>query len=98
MEGDERMSVEDRLYTVRYRVDDKSHLQVRNPDVCAACPTKACEWFCPADVYTWEPTDQRLLIAYENCLECGTCRIACVEHNIEWVYPTGGYGIAYKFG
>jgi ferredoxin like protein len=98
MEGDERMSIENRLYAVRYRVDDKSHLTIRDQAVCQTCPTRACEWFCPADVYAWDEGEGRILVAYENCLECGTCRIACAEHNIEWTYPTGGYGIAYKFG
>lgn len=92
------MGIEQRLFSIRYRVDDHPHLSIKGQDVCAACPEKACEWFCPADVYTWHPELCVMSIAYENCVECGTCRIACDSRNIEWQYPTGGYGIAYKFG
>ena len=91
-------SIEERLYSIRYKVDDQSHLTIRNMDVCLACETKACTHFCPADVYHWDAQAEQTTIAYENCVECGTCRIACPDHNIEWVYPKGGYGIAYRFG
>jgi ferredoxin like protein len=92
------MSIADRLYSIRYRSDDKSHLEILDQTVCEACQSKSCQWFCPADVYSWHEEEHVMAIAYENCLECGTCRIACDYHNIQWRYPTGGYGIAYKFG
>jgi ferredoxin like protein len=98
MEGDERMSVEERLFSIRYRADDQSHLLIKNQAVCELCSNKACEWFCPADVYSWNAEERMLAVAHENCLECGTCRIACDFGNIAWQYPTGGYGISYKFG
>jgi ferredoxin like protein len=40
----------------------------------------------------------RISINYEGCLECGSCRIGCPHLNIEWRFPTGGYGIRHKFG
>ncbi len=100
MEGDERMSqsIEERLYTIRYKADDVSHLIIADQDVCATCVGKWCTTFCPADVYDWHGEEQMTSVAYENCIECGTCRIACPHENIEWVYPKGGYGITYKFG
>lgn len=91
-------SVEERLYTIRYKTAKTSHLIVRNQDVCANCPTKDCTFFCPADVYQWDENKQLTAVAFENCIECGTCRLGCPERNIEWLLPTGGYGISYKFG
>jgi len=37
-------------------------------------------------------------VSYEGCLECGSCRIGCPHLNIEWRFPTGGYGISHRFG
>ncbi len=90
--------IEERLYSIRYKADDKSHLIIEDQDVCAHCETKECNFFCPADVYLWHDDEQMTSVAFENCIECGTCRIACPDYNIKWVYPTGGYGITYKFG
>jgi ferredoxin like protein len=100
MEGDERMSkaIEEKLYLIRYKADDKSHLIIRNQDVCLNCPTKECNFFCPADVYEWDAEGNVTTVAYENCIECGTCRLGCPAYNIEWVYPKGGHGITYRFG
>ncbi len=91
-------SIEERLYTIRYKADEQSHLIVKDQEVCAQCPSKDCLFFCPADVYDWDEGTRTLSIAYENCVECGTCRLGCSEQNIEWKYPMGGYGIAYKLG
>lgn len=40
----------------------------------------------------------RISVNHEGCLECGSCRIACPQFNIEWRFPTGGFGIRHKFG
>lgn len=101
MEVDERMSsssISDKLFTIRYKVDDQSHLIIKDHDTCLQCVTKDCTFFCPSDVYEWEEEMKMTTVAYENCIECGTCRIACPPHNIHWVYPKGGYGITYKYG
>ena len=91
-------AVSDRLFTIRYKCDDQSHLIIKDRDVCLKCTTKDCNYFCPSDVYEWDPKQKITTVAYENCIECGTCRIACPSHNIYWVYPKGGYGITYKYG
>ncbi|MBO2519634.1 MAG: 4Fe-4S dicluster domain-containing protein [Firmicutes bacterium] len=112
MEGDQRMSVqtqngkqaapvtvnlEAKLFTIRYKADTAPHLAIRDQAVCAACE-RPCETFCPARVYEWQAGEGRMHVAFENCLECGTCRIACPHQNIDWRYPTGGTGIAYRYG
>ena len=90
------MKIEDKLYTVTSKTDEESHLVQIDPDVCEACERKWCTIFCPAETYKWE--DDKLLIAFENCLECGACKIGCPYLNIQWRYPRGGFGVRYKFG
>jgi len=91
-------SITDKLFTIRFKCDDKSHLVIKDADTCEKCVTKDCNYFCPADVYDWNKNDKITMVAFENCIECGTCRIACPSDNISWVYPKGGYGMTYKYG
>ncbi len=91
-------AIEERLYSIRYKVADESHLHIKENDVCLHCALKPCTSFCPADVYEWTDSEKIIRVAYENCVECGTCRIGCPEDNIRWEYPTGGCGISYRFG
>ena len=94
----ELASMEDRLYTVKYTDSGESHLGVTIPGICEEkCVTQDCESVCPADVWTVE-NDGVPTIAYENCLECGSCRFACSHGNVEWEYPETGAGVSYKFG
>jgi ferredoxin like protein len=91
------LKVEDLLFLDRFKVDEESHLKIKNPDACKnQCQTQACLYFCPANVYRME--GDRIAVAFEGCLECGSCRIGCTELNIEWRFPKGGYGISHKFG
>lgn len=94
------MKLEDKLFMDRYVVDEEyAHLKIKKPEVCEGCEKKACTYACPAGVYTWDETGKRIDVAYADCLECGTCRIVCREHdNIDWNYPRGGYGVQFKFG
>ena len=50
----------------------------------------------PANGYEWDESNEKLIINYENCMECGACRIAC--KHIQWEYPKGTKGIMYKLG
>ena len=86
------VNLEAKLFTIRYKADTAPHLAIRDQAVCAACE-RPCETFCPARVYEWQAGEGRMHVAFENCLECGTCRIACPHQNIDWRYPTGGTGI-----
>ena len=91
------MEIEDKLFLDRFQVDAESHLKILNQDVCAEdCSEQPCLYFCPARVYT--VAEGTIHVAYEGCLECGSCRIACPHLNIEWRFPRGGYGVRHKFG
>jgi len=88
-----------KLGLVKFNPDDNSHLSVIDPQVCRErCPQKFCTHACPAQVYRWETEENLISVAFEGCLECGSCRIACPHLNIEWRFPTGGFGISHKFG
>ena len=91
------MNINDKLANLKYNKDDESHLKVDN-DVCMRCSDKYCTSICPANVYQWDEGKCILHIRYENCLECGACKIACPKNNISWVYPRASYGVRFKNG
>ncbi len=90
------MKIEDKLFLDRFKVAEESHIKIINADKCRNCQSEACLYFCPANVYRRE--GDRIVVHYEGCLECGSCRIACEHLNVDWQFPKGGYGIAHKFG
>lgn len=90
-----KLSLEDKLFTVRRKNYRESHIKL-DPQLCKDCSSRICTRICPAEVYLWNEAEDRVDIRYENCLECGTCRVACEMHNIEWSNPVGGAGIVYK--
>lgn len=90
-------NIDEKLSTIKSTSDEKSHLE---PDdsYCRRCESKSCLYVCPANVYEWDTSEQKLIIRYENCLECGACRIACDTHTLVWKYPSSNFGITYKQG
>jgi ferredoxin like protein len=93
------ISLEDKLYRNRYEVDEGNpHIKMRE-EVCQGCERRICLYICPAKVYVQKADDpERVIANYQNCLECGTCRLACEREGIEWSFPRGGKGIKYRFG
>jgi len=92
------MRIEDKLFLNRYQTDKESHLRVIDREVCRQlCDKKMCTYICPARVYEWDEKARQIHVAYEGCVECGTCLYGCPD-NIEWRNPRGGFGILYKFG
>ena len=91
------VSIEDKLFLDRFKVEEESHLRILDERKCVEdCQGQPCLYFCPANVYRLE--QDRISVSYEGCLECGSCRIACPQLNVEWRFPKGGYGISHKFG
>ena len=92
------VNVDNLLAALKYYVDEEfAHIQIKNQDVCARCDKKPCLDFCPVHVFTLDRQGQ-VMVGYQACVECGSCRIGCLFHNIDWHLPRGGYGLAYKFG
>ena len=92
-----KMNINEKLAVLKYNKDKESHLSV-DDDICMRCKEKDCTFICPANVYEWNPQKCMLTIRYENCLECGACRIACDKGNINWKHPRAGYGVKFKNG
>ncbi|MBR1617960.1 4Fe-4S dicluster domain-containing protein [bacterium] len=90
----EKKTIQDKLNSVKYNCDSHGHL-ILNQEICQKCNHKVCTFICPASVYS-ESDAGEIIVQYENCLECGACRIACPLSNIEWHYPSSGCGVIYK--
>lgn len=89
--------IDDVLMTLKYFPDEhQAHLQIIVPEVCVNC-AKPCLYFCPVGAYRTQDGGQ-VQIAFQSCIECGSCRLMCPYQNVEWKYPRGGFGVSYKFG
>ncbi|MCX6639937.1 MAG: 4Fe-4S dicluster domain-containing protein [bacterium] len=89
-------TIEDKLFLVKYKPDKESHIQVDQVKF-KADRIKAVLYICPAKTYELNEETGECMVAFENCLECGTCKVACAEY-VKWVYPRGGFGVQYRFG
>jgi len=90
-------NIDDKLFTVKYKPDETSHL-TPDPEQCAKCESKECTFVCPANVYNWDDEQNKLIVRFENCLECGACKIACPAQTLGWEYPKDGHGVSFKYG
>jgi ferredoxin like protein len=88
-------AIEERLHTVRFRTDDRAHIQV-DAQRCTECPHRACVPACPAGLYRYGP--HGLEYTHAGCLECGTCLVVCDRRAIAWEHPDGGMGVCLRFG
>ncbi len=90
--------VDDLLMSLKYYVDEQDvHLHILKPDICIRCQDKVCLYFCPVGAYR-EERSGGIQLAHQSCIECGSCRLMCPYKNVDWKYPRGGFGVAYKFG
>ena len=90
------MNLNEKLHRVRYRVNSgRPHIRL-NAEVCSDCLEKTCLYICPVDNFSLE--DGKVVFKWEDCVECGACRIACTRGSLEWDYPDGSYGISYRCG
>ncbi|HIJ70584.1 MAG TPA: 4Fe-4S dicluster domain-containing protein, partial [Planctomycetes bacterium] len=87
------LSLDDKLFTVHRKLPAESHITL-DERFCGECSNRICTYICPAQVYVWDDAAKKIDIRYENCLECGACRVACEA--IEWANPPSGAGIVYK--
>ncbi len=94
-ENIKKNGIEDKLTTIKYNCDSKTHL-VPDENICSRCEIRCCTYICPAKVYSYDENSGMLNVEYENCLECGACKIACPYDAIGWNYPKAGCGVIYK--
>lgn len=93
--SEKRISIEEALGANIWDVDYETHIEV-DEKKCAQCTRKVCTFVCPAGCYT--VIEGRVVVSYEGCLECGTCRVACPHDAVRWSYPKSGRGVHYRYG
>lgn len=59
---------------------------------CIGC--KMCETVCPMDVFRFDETAKKSVIAYpENCQSCGQCFVNCLGRSLTIVDDMYGYAM-----
>lgn len=87
-------TADDRLSMNRYVTDVQPHIEV-DDSACQCCTSRVCLTVCPAACFSEE--EGKLTVAYEGCLECGSCLQTCSGDGVAWTYPRGGFGVAYRY-
>jgi len=96
LKAEELLEIKARLGANTYATDrEYEHITV-TPEICDKCPHNFCTFACPAQCF--EMVQQKLVFRYEDCVECGTCDLACDQGSVRWTMPHGGFGVKYKFG
>ncbi len=90
------ISLDTRLALVTRKFDKVSHIEV-DQEKFKKCEEKAVLFLCPAKVYVLNEDNGECIINFDNCVECGTCQVACPEY-IKWKNPHGVFGLSYKYG
>ena len=100
MEKKKEVNVDEKLGLVTFKADhENAHIKIKDTSPCLKdCKDKPCTFICPAKVYNWEEAQKKIIVSYENCIECGACRMVCPFDNIACHWPRGGFGVQYKMG
>ncbi len=95
-------TVETKLGTLDWKKSPDASIHITDSGIDSVCVTtckdKPCTTVCPAKVYEWDGSQQKVIVNYENCIECGACRMLCPFDNITCEWPGGGMGVKYKYG
>ena len=92
------MKVDEKLALDLFKTDKESHIKI-NHDICRTrCKVKYCLYICPGHLYTYNEETDEISVEYAGCLECGTCKVACIKGALDWKYPRGDFGVQYRFG
>lgn len=91
------LSLEDRLALVSRNLDKESHIEVDQKKFRYCGKRPPILFVCPSKTYTLNEETGECVVNFENCLECGTCQVACPEA-VTWKNPSGGFGITLKWG
>lgn len=89
--------VEEKIALNAIKNDTKSHITL-NQSICSGCKERMCVVVCPGHLYSLNEETGEMVVEYAGCLECGTCLIACTHGSVTWDYPSGEYGVQYRFG
>lgn len=97
------VNVDEKLGMLSFKADHSfAHIKIKDASTSSPCikecKDKTCTKICPARVYNWDEPTKKIIVSYENCIECGACRMVCPFDNISCEWPRGGFGVQYKFG
>lgn len=91
-----KASIDDRLALISRKVGKVSHIEV-DQEKFKQSVDKDILFLCPAKVYVLNEETGECIVNFENCIECGSCQVACPEY-VKWKNPHGVFGISYKYG
>ena len=91
------MKIEEKIALDPIRNDRESHIKL-DQTICSHCKERMCVLVCPGHLYSLNEETGDMAVEYAGCLECGTCRIACIYNAITWDYPGGEFGVQYRYG
>jgi len=98
----DKETVEEKLGLLDFKKYTETHVTLKdssaNAPCVGECKERPCVTICPAKVYEWEEEHKKVIVNYENCIECGACRMLCPFDNIECDWPPAGHGVKYKYG
>ena len=100
IEPAKKLTIEDRLYLTQRKIDTQNHIEVNQAEFRKAMKESGGSRLlkvCPAEVYKQDENTGECLISFENCVECGTCQVAC-RSEAKWDNPNPGFGITWRFG
>jgi len=92
------MKIDEKLAIDAFKTDKESHIIIHHEICRTKCTVKYCLSVCPGHLYEYDEKVREMKVEYAGCLECGTCKIACEEDAIEWIYPRGDHGVQYRYG
>lgn len=87
-----RLKLEELLQRNVWDVDEDRHIEILNQE---GLPERALLLLCPMGCYS--KVGERLLMSYEGCVECGTCRVLSSPDKLRWTYPRSGRGIQFRY-
>ena len=96
LDDPKKLTLDDRLYLVPRKFDKASHINV-DQEKFKADRHPPILYLCPAKVYEANEETGECIVNFENCLECGTCQVACPDY-VDWRNPNSGYGITLTYG
>ena len=92
------MMVHEKIAKDAFKPDRESHIKIDHNICTEKCKIKYCLFVCPGHLYSFNEELNEICVEFAGCLECGTCKIACIEGAIDWSYPRGEYGVQYRYG
>jgi len=91
------MKVEEKIALDAMKNDRESHIKL-DQTVCGQCKEHWCIAVCPGHLYAVNAETGEVTVEFAGCLECGSCRVACVRGSVSWDYPRGECGVQYRYG